>query len=39
VHDHTIDLVVVHAHTPESTGTDVARALLEHARCAVLVLR
>jgi nucleotide-binding universal stress UspA family protein len=39
VGEHSIDLAVVHAHTAESTGTDAARALLEHARCAVLVLR
>ncbi|MEP6917022.1 MAG: universal stress protein [Acidobacteriota bacterium] len=39
VNENAIDLAVVHAHTAESTGTDVAGALLEHGRCAVLVLR
>jgi nucleotide-binding universal stress UspA family protein len=39
VDEHAIDLAVVHRHTSESTGTDAARALLEHARCNVLVLR
>jgi hypothetical protein len=37
--EHAIDLAVVHAHTRESTGTDAAGALLDHGRCAVLVLR
>lgn len=39
VAEHTIDLAIVHAHTPEGTGAAAARALLDHARCAVLVLR
>jgi nucleotide-binding universal stress UspA family protein len=39
LNENAIDLAVVHAHTAESTGTDAASAVLEHARCAVLVLR
>jgi nucleotide-binding universal stress UspA family protein len=37
--EHTIDLAIVHAHTHGSGESDVARALLDHAQCAVLVLR
>jgi hypothetical protein len=35
--EHPIDLVIVRA--PEDAGSDLAHALIEHARCAVLVLR
>lgn len=36
-HDHAIDLAIVQARG--GAGTDLARGLLDHARCAVLVLR
>jgi hypothetical protein len=35
--EHSIDLAIVQAR--DEAGTDLARALLEHGRCAVLVLR
>jgi nucleotide-binding universal stress UspA family protein len=37
--EHKIDLAIVHAHEHGGTDADVARALLDHAECAVLVLR
>lgn len=37
--DHQIDLAIVVAPQAGGTGTDVARALLDEASCAVLALR
>jgi nucleotide-binding universal stress UspA family protein len=37
--EHAIDLAIVQAPAPAGGGTDVAHALLDHGRCAVLVLR
>src|SRR5215210_2718100 len=37
--EHAIDLAIVQARPSGGAGTDVAHALLEHAECAVLVLR
>ena len=36
--EHTIDLAIVQA-APGGAGADAARALLDHGRCAVLILR
>jgi universal stress protein family protein len=36
--EHAIDLAIVQA-APGSAGADAARALLDHGRCAVLILR
>jgi Universal stress protein family len=37
--EHKIDLAIVQARTDDDAGSDLAHALLEHGRCAVLVLR
>ena len=37
--DHAVDLAIVQARESGGAGTDIARALLDHGRCAVLVLR
>jgi hypothetical protein len=37
--EHPIDLAIVHAPVSGGAGMDTARALLDHGRCAVLVLR
>jgi nucleotide-binding universal stress UspA family protein len=37
--EHNIDLAIVYMPADGSTGGDLARSLLDHGRCAVLVLR
>lgn len=37
--EHNIDLAIVYSPREGGQGTDLARALLDHGRCAVLVLR
>jgi universal stress protein family protein len=37
--EHKIDLAIVQARKDDEAGADLAHALLEHGRCAVLVLR
>lgn len=37
--EHNIDLAIVQARPDDDAGGDLAHALLEHGRCAVLVLR
>ena len=37
--EHSIELAIVHAPHGNDSGGDLARALLDHGRCAVLVLR
>ena len=38
-HEHEVDLAILQAPVSNPTSVEIARALIEHGRCAVLVLR